>query len=115
LIVDNPLTLPFSGIAPTGVILGLPVDDAAYQADFLAGQFSGWVHHPALHTVQFRYGRGRVMMTTYALRHALEKPEPDPVGVAMFHDLLDHLASDACQPRLIPQYPLHTGTRTMGQ
>ncbi|MHB8626916.1 MAG: glycoside hydrolase family 2 protein [Aggregatilineales bacterium] len=104
LTVDNPLTLPFASIAPTGVIVGLPMYDAAFQPDFLAGQVTGWVRHPALHTVQFRYGRGRVIMTTYALRTALEESSPDPVGVAMFHDLVDHLVSDACQPQLSANY-----------
>lgn len=27
-------------------------------------------------------------------------PPDDPVAVAMFHDLIDHLCSDACQPSL---------------
>jgi hypothetical protein len=62
---------------------------------------SGWVRHPAVHTVQFRYGRGRVIMTTFDLEDALPR---DPVAVAMLHDLLEYLASDACQPTLKSNY-----------
>ncbi len=95
--VSSPLTLPFRDAAPTGVFLSLPVEDAAVQGDFLAGQITGWVGHPAVHTVQFRFGKGIVLMTTYALDAAFRG---DPVATAMLHDLIDHLASDACQPTL---------------
>jgi len=101
--IANPLSLPFLHVMPRHTILGLPVSDRAIQADFLAGMVSGWVRHPAIHTVQFRYGRGRVIMTTFALQEAL--PD-DPAGVAMFHDLIDHLCSDACQPTLTANYEL---------
>lgn len=98
--VPNPLSLPFLPVMPRGTILGLPVEDRAVQGDFLAGMISGWVRHPAVHTVQFRYGRGRVVMTTFGLEDALD----DPVGIALFHDLVDHLTSDACQPTLTASY-----------
>jgi hypothetical protein len=71
------------------------------QGDFLAGMVSGWVDHPAVHTVQFRYGKGRVLMTTFRLEAGLGK---DPVATAMFHDLIEHLHSDACQPVLNANY-----------
>jgi hypothetical protein len=96
----NPLSLPFQPVMPRGTILGLPMEDRAVQGDFLAGMISGWVRHPAVHTVQFRYGRGRVVMTTFGLDSALD----DPVGVALFHDLIDHLHSDACRPVLTASY-----------
>jgi hypothetical protein len=99
--VTNPLTLPFIDVMPLGAILGLPVNDPAVQGDFLAGQIAGWLRHPALHTVQFRYGRGRVIMTTYRLR---ETPSSHPITVAMLHDLIEHLTSDACQPVLKANY-----------
>ncbi len=67
LTITNPLSLPFLHVMPTHTILGLPVSDPTVQADFLAGMVSGWVRQPAIHTVQFRYGRGRVIMTTFAL------------------------------------------------
>ncbi len=95
--VSNPLGLPFMHIMPTLTILGLPVEDKAVQGDFLAGMIAGWVRHPAVHTVQFRYGLGRVIMTTFALEESLHI---DPVAAAMFHDLLEHLASDECNPTL---------------
>lgn len=99
--VRNPLGLPFMEVMPRNTILGLPLEDKAVQSDFLAGMVAGWVRHPAVHTVQFRYGRGRVIMTTFELEAALPR---DPVAVAMFHDLLEHLTSDACQPTLKSNY-----------
>jgi hypothetical protein len=99
----NPLGLPFRHVMPNHTILGLPVEDPAVQGDFLAGMVAGWVRHPAVHTVQFRYGRGRVVMTTFAFDEALHE---DPVSIALFHDLVDHLTSDACQPTLKANYEL---------
>ncbi len=98
--VTNPLGLPYASVMPQGVLINLPVEDRAVQGDFLAGQITGWIGHPAVHTVQFRYGKGIVLMTTHSLSTAISRPTPDPVGVAMLHDLIDHLASDACQPTL---------------
>ena len=98
--VSNPLSMPFQPVMPRGTILGLPMEERAVQGDFLAGLIAGWVRHPAVHTVQFRYGRGRVVMTTFNLDSALD----DPVGVALFHDLLDHLHSAACRPVLAASY-----------
>jgi hypothetical protein len=95
--VTSPLSLPFEGITPKGVFVGLPLTDPAYQRDFLAGQVTGWIGHPALHTVQFRYGRGRVIMTSYPLKDNLLQ---HPVAAAMLHDLIDYLASDSCDPAL---------------
>jgi hypothetical protein len=90
----NPVSVPFVGVMPERVFLGFPMDDPATHADVLAGQFTGWIGHPAAHTVQLRYGKGRVIMTAYKLKSGL------PVAVAMLHDLVDYLASDACQPTL---------------
>lgn len=101
LAVENPLSLPYTNIMAEGVILGLPVEDPAVQGDFLAGQISGWINHPAIHTVQFRYGRGRVIMTTLALENTLGR---DAATTAVFHDLLEHLASADCQPVLTANY-----------
>jgi hypothetical protein len=98
--VSNPLTLPYAAVMPKGVLKNLPVEDQNVQGDFLGGQITGWIGHAAIHTVQFRYGRGIVLMTTYSLIPALSGANPDPVAVAMLHDLVDHLASDACQPVL---------------
>lgn len=99
--VTNPLGLPFRYVMPTRTILGLPVEDPAVQPDFLAGTISGWLRHPAIHTVQFRYGQGRVIMTTFAFEDSLQNR---PAAVALFHDLMDHLVSDACDPILKANY-----------
>lgn len=92
----NPLKLPFINVMPRHTITGLPVTQAAYHNDFLAGQVTGWVNHPAVQTVQFRFGAGRVIMTTFALAGAFGS---DPVGTAMLHDLVDRLA--VCDPKLV--------------
>ncbi len=97
----NPLGLSFRHAMPTHTILGLPLEDPAIQPDVLAGQVSGWINHPAAHTVRFRCGQGRVVMTTFNLAPALPG---DPVAVAMLHDLLEHLASDECQPKLAANF-----------
>ena len=73
------------------------------SGDLLAGMVCGWVRHPAVHTVQFRYGQGRVIMTTFALEEALALAD-DAVAVALLHDLIDHLHSDACRPVLAANY-----------
>lgn len=99
--VANPLTLPFMDMMPQAVILGVPLTDPAIHGDCLAGQIAGWVQHPALHTAQFRYGQGRVVMTTYPIRETLHF---QPLALAMLHDLVDHLTSEACQPTLRANY-----------
>ncbi len=98
--IDNPLNLPLQRVMPTGSIVGLTAENPFDNEDFLAGQISGWVQRPAIHTVQFCYGQGRVIMTTYALLESLRFGDVDPVGVVMFNDLIDYLGSDRCQPKL---------------
>jgi len=98
--IDNPLNLPLRRVMPTGSIMGLDCDNPLENEDILAGQISGWVQRPAIHTVQFRYGEGCVIMTTYALLESLRFGDVDPVGVVMFNDLVDYLGSDRCQPDL---------------
>lgn len=99
--VASPLGMPFAAIMPARTIVGVPVEDRAVQPDILAGLIGGWVNHPAVHTLQLRYGRGRVLMTTFALAEGLPG---DPVAVAMLHDLVEHLSSDACRPTLTANY-----------
>ncbi|HUS14007.1 MAG TPA: glycoside hydrolase family 2 TIM barrel-domain containing protein [Chloroflexia bacterium] len=99
--VVNPLSMPYINVMPHGTIVGLPTEDPAMHENFLAGLICGWVHTPSVHTVQFRYGKGRVVMTTLAIEDSLAY---DPVAVAMFHDLVEYLASDACQPTLVANY-----------
>jgi hypothetical protein len=101
LLIENPMGMAFSNIMPVGTILGVPMDDPAVQGDVLAGMVSGWVHHPAAHTVQFRYGEGRVIMTTFRLKAMLAS---DPTAMVMFHDLVEYLGSDRCQPTLRANY-----------
>jgi len=98
--IDNLLKLPLQRVMPRGSIGGLPQEDPTVQRDFLAGRISGWVQRPSIHTVQFRYGYGTVIMTTYTLLESLRFGEPDPVGVVMLNDLIDYLVSDSCKPTL---------------
>jgi Glycosyl hydrolases family 2, sugar binding domain/Glycosyl hydrolases family 2, TIM barrel domain/Glycosyl hydrolases family 2 len=95
--VANPLGIEFSEVVPERTISGLPFEDAAIHGDILAGSVAGWVHHPTADTLQFRYGRGRVVMTTFRLRSTVGL---DPIGTAMFQDLIDHLRSERCRPGL---------------
>jgi beta-galactosidase/beta-glucuronidase len=97
LAVSSPLGLPFKNIMPTQAIVGLPWENESILRDVLAGQITGWVGHPAAHTVQFRYGQGRVIMTTFQLAEGMGS---DPVATALFHDYVDYVTSDACQPTL---------------
>jgi hypothetical protein len=101
--VINPLSMPYQRVMPVRTILGLPVGDATFHGDLLAGMVCGWVRHPSVHTVQFRYGQGRVIATTFALAEALALYN-DPIAVALLHDLIDHLHSDACRPVLAANF-----------
>jgi hypothetical protein len=98
--IDNPLNLPLQRVMPHSSIGGLPQEDPRVQRDFLAGRISGWVQRPNIHTVQFGYGDGTVIMTTYTLLESLGFGDPDPVGVVMLNDLIDYLVSDVCKPIL---------------
>ena len=97
----NPLGMAYAGVTPQGVIVGLPLEEAQYQSDVLAGMVSGWAQHAAAHTVQFRYGKGRVVMTTFRLRESLGR---NPTATALLHDLVDHLRSEQCQPTLAASF-----------
>ena len=55
---------------------------------------------PTVHTVQFKVGRGKVLMTTANLASNISGSAADPVAVAMFHDLIDYAVSSAFQPKL---------------
>jgi len=79
---------------------GYAFASASIQADLVAGRVVGWVHHPTAHTVHFRYGRGRVVMTTFRLRDSFGR---DPIATEMVHDLLDLLADDQVVPTLTAQ------------
>jgi hypothetical protein len=93
----NPLGLEFAAVMPEATITGLPFEDARIHGDILAGAVAGWVHHPTAHTVRFRFGRGLVVMTTFRLASIVGL---EPLGTAMFDDLMDHLASERCRPTL---------------
>jgi len=93
----NPLGLDFAEVMPQRTISGLPFDDVASHGDVLAGSVVGWVQHPTSHTLQFRFGLGRVVMTTFRLGSTVGL---DPIASAMFGDLIEHVASERCEPWL---------------
>lgn len=101
--LENPLGMAFKEVVPRNIIQGLPFEVAEYHDDFLAGQVGGWVHFPVAHAVQLRYGKGRVLMTTFALESALQD-KSDAVATALLHDLVDYLKSPDCKPRLSANY-----------
>ncbi|MBN9391282.1 MAG: hypothetical protein J0I20_24850 [Chloroflexi bacterium] len=101
--LENPLDMAFKEVAPRNIIQGLPFEVAEYHGDFLAGQVGGWVHFPVAHALQLRYGKGRVLMTTFALESALLE-KSDTVATALLHDLVDYLKSPECNPRLSANY-----------
>jgi hypothetical protein len=96
----NPLGLEFADVMPERTIVGLPFQDSAIHDDVLAGMIVGWAHHPAAHTLRFRFGRGIVVMTMFKLGRNVGL---DPVASAMFDDLMEHVASERCQPNLVAQ------------
>jgi Glycosyl hydrolases family 2, sugar binding domain/Glycosyl hydrolases family 2, TIM barrel domain/Glycosyl hydrolases family 2 len=106
----NPLGLEFGPVMPEHAVAGLPFDDPVIHGDVLAGTVVGWVHHPTADTVQFRYGRGRVVLTTFRLGSTVGL---DPIAKAMFHDLVEHLRSEACRPALGADLD-HLGTTLLG-
>jgi hypothetical protein len=98
---SNPVGVAYTGIMPLRTMLNLLLEDPRSQSDILSGMVAGWVQHPATHTVQFRYGKGRVIMTTFRLRATLGF---DPTGTTMLHDLVEYLRSDRCRPTLTANY-----------
>jgi hypothetical protein len=107
--VAKPLGLEFEAVMPERAIVGLPFEDPAIHGDLLAGSVAGWVHHPTADTIQFRFGQGRVVMTTFRLGSTVGL---DPIGTAMFDDLIDHLGSERCEPALgadLDTLPLREG------
>ena len=101
--LENPLDMAFKEVAPRNIIQGLPFEVAEYHGDFLAAQVGGWVHFPVVRAVQLRCGKGRGLMTTFALESALLE-KSDTVATALLHDLVDHLKSPECNPRLSANY-----------
>jgi hypothetical protein len=90
LLESNPLGLEFLDLMPVQTIVGIPMEDRAISDDILAGMVVGWVHHPTAHTIRFRYGAGKVVMTTFPLAGRIGT---HPTVTAMILDLLDELGS----------------------
>lgn len=90
--IENPLGFAFGPVLPARVILG---HGERMGGDVLGGLVTGWAHLPTATLCQFRYGLGRVVMSTWQLA---EQAGRDPVATALLHDLIAYTASAACQP-----------------
>jgi hypothetical protein len=109
---ENPIAWPFYRVMPHSVLIGF---EPAHQSDIIAGAYGSFFRNtPAdsqgkIHTtevtgtiVQFRFGKGKLLITTFDL---LKNLAEDPVATAMFNDLVHYAASDF-QP--------HTELKTSG-
>lgn len=94
---ENPLGFQFVNVAPTAVMLAFGDDE---QDDVLSGMVAGWVRYPATLTGQFRYGQGKVVISTFDL---ITPAGRDPVATIMLHDLIAYTGSDRCQPKKVVQ------------
>lgn len=81
------LDMPFAGLIPEQVIVGLA--PAAFANDVLGGLFVGWVHKPVATTVRLARGDGQLLLTTLRLRHGLLVG--DPVAAILCQDLMNWL------------------------
>ncbi|HEY89333.1 MAG TPA: glycoside hydrolase family 2 [Thermoflexia bacterium] len=84
---DNWLDMPFVGVIPEQVIIGLP--PSAFADDVLGGLFVGWVHKPVATTVRLARGDGQLLVTTLRLRRGLLAG--DPVAAILCQDLVNWL------------------------
>ena len=78
---------------PRALIAG--VAPAAWQqGDVLSGMFFGWLNENHATTVQYRLGKGRVILTTFDL----SQYGRDPFATDLLHSLLEYVKSDKCAP-----------------
>lgn len=89
----NPLGFAYLSVLPRAVVTGLADHE---HDDLLAGLLVGWCERLAGTIVQFRVGRGRVLLCTFELLAGLGD---DPIATVLLHDLIDYLDSPACNPR----------------
>jgi hypothetical protein len=86
------LDLTFDRVAPAHV-LWASIRPWEYEAGIMpSGVVVGWVHKPAGFIMQRRFGRGRLVMSSFRLTR--DEPEVDPVATA----LIDRLVRTALVP-----------------
>jgi hypothetical protein len=86
------LDLTFDRVAPA-YVLWASIRPWEYEAGIMpSGVVVGWVHKPAGFIMQRRFGRGRLVMSSFRLTR--DEPELDPVATA----LIDRLVRTALVP-----------------
>lgn len=88
-----PFDFSFRKIIPRRVLVGWNPEKEA--EDIWAGIFVGWVRLPATLVGGFRYGKGKVLATTFNLLRSAE----DPVSRVLLGSLLGFAASDRFDPQ----------------
>src|SRR5205823_1281462 len=96
---------PFYTVMPRNVLIGVTPDE---RQDIIAGAYGSFFrsspvdstgqHHTTEVTgtiVQFRYGKGKMVICTFDLLKTLSE---DPVATVMFKDLVEYAGGDF-QPR----------------
>jgi hypothetical protein len=101
---ENPIAWPFNRAIPQSVLIGLTPDE---QPDIIAGAYGSFFRNSPADSqgkrhktevtgtlLQFRYGKGKLVITTFEL---LQNLAEDPVATVMFNDLVRY-AAGAFQP-----------------
>jgi hypothetical protein len=98
---QNPIAWPFYRAIPQSVLIGLTSDQ---QPDIIAGAYGSFFRNSPADSqgnrhktevtgtiLQFRYGKGKLVLTTFDLLQSLAE---DPVATVMFNDLVRYAAGD---------------------
>jgi hypothetical protein len=78
-------------VTPNYVLQGIPPDQFE---DVLSGATYGWLNLNSALAVQFRAGRGRLVVTTFRFHHY----GSDPYATQLLNAFLRYLAGSACDP-----------------
>jgi glycosyl hydrolase family 2 len=92
----------FADLTPEHVIVGLSPRD--FAADVHAGLFVGWLHHTAALIAERPIGTGRLLISTFRLRHHRGS---HPVAAIMLHDMVAFLARPS-----VKETPAYVGRAT---
>jgi hypothetical protein len=75
-----------------------------FAADVHAGLFVGWLHHTAALIAERPIGTGRLLISTFRLRHHRGS---HPVAAIMLHDMIAYLARPS-----VKEMPAYAGGAT---
>jgi hypothetical protein len=76
----------FADLTPDYVIAGVKPRD--FAADVHAGLFVGWLHHTVALIAERRFGKGRLLISTFRL---CERMPNNPVAMIMVNDMIERL------------------------